>query len=143
MRKKWLLRASVLLGICVAALLMAAPAMAIWDWCDVDPLLNIGGHNVSLDAGYLGNSSDINGKITFTVTVPQGTGVSVVSVEPGAFVKIRYGGDSSTGIQVQVSVNIKTKNLDDTHLTVSLEGAQIAEEQGTTAADLAYSFVVS
>jgi len=142
MRKKLLIRAAVVLGVCLATLLMAAPAMAIWDWCDVDPILTIGGHSVSLDAAYLGDSQDINGKITFVVTVPRGTPVSIDAVDPGVKVKVRYDGDSSNGIPVGVSVSIKSKQTYDTTLTVTLEGTQLTVETGNTDDTLGYSFII-
>lgn len=143
MRKKWLIRATVILGVCVATLLIAAPAMAIWDWCDVDPTLSIGGHTVSLDAAYLGNSHDINGEITFIVTVPRGTPVSIGKVDPGVQLKIRYDGNSSNGIPVEVSAGIKANTNFDTKLTVVLDEKQLVVKNGMTNNSLDYSFVTA
>ena len=143
MRKKWLLRAIVMLGVCVATLLIAAPAMAIWDWCDVDPTLSIGGHPVSLDAAYQGNPADINGKISFVVTVPRGTQVLVGTLEPNVNVKVRFGDASSSGIPVDVSVSIKSKTSYNTSLSVSLDTKQILkQERGKTNSTLEYDFVI-
>ena len=84
MKRKWLIRAAVILGVCMATLLIAAPAMAMWDWCDRDPVLNIGGHTVSLDVSIKGDPQEIRGHIVFSVSVPEGTQVSVISCEPDA-----------------------------------------------------------
>jgi hypothetical protein len=166
MRKKWLIRATVLLGVCVATLLIAAPAMAIWDWCDVDPTLSIGGHTVSLDASYQGDPSQIRGKIEFTVEVPAGTQVKLISCDSTAQVKIVYdkcndnrdnneNGNgrqndnrdsyhkSSKGTSVEVSVDIKSKTAYASLLTVSLDGKKITLQKSTTDKDLDYSFVIA
>jgi hypothetical protein len=143
MKKKWLIRAAIILGVCMAALLIAAPAMAMWDWCDVDPVVSIGGHTVSLDVSIQGDPQQINGHIVFTVSVPQDIQIAVISCAPGVQVKIRKCDDSSTGIPVEVSVGIKTKDTLNTQLSVSLDGVQIVQEQGTTDCDLGYNFVIN
>lgn len=148
MRKKLLIRAAVVLGVCLATLLMAAPAMAIWDWCDVDPTLTIGGHTVSLDASYQGDPSQIRGKIEFIVEVPAGTQVKVVSCDSTAQVKVIYDKNSddrdnegnrynkhndnrnfcntgSRGIAVDISVDIKSKSSFPTQLIIILDAKKI------------------
>lgn len=168
MRKKWLVRAAVVIGVFVASLLVATPAMAMWDWCDCDPVLNIGGHTVSLDAALQGDPKEIRGNIAFTVTVPRGTQINVVYCEPNATVKINYNNSynsnyndnnnstsncndnnswgsfrqSPCSIPVSVSVDINTKTVYNTRLTVGLDGKQIAQVMGTTRHDLEYSFTV-
>ena len=143
MKRKWLIRAAVILGVCMATLLIAAPAMAMWDWCDRDPVLNIGGHTVSLDVSIKGDPQEIRGHIVFSVSVPEGTQVSVISCEPDAKVNINYSDVSSNVIPVAVSVAINTKTTFDAKLTVSLDGKKgtlLAE--GDTDCDLAGSFVL-
>jgi hypothetical protein len=161
MKKKWFIRAAVMLGVCVATLLIAAPAMAMWDWCDIDPVVSIGGHTVSLDAAFQGDPQQIRGDIVFSITVPKGTQVHIISCEPNAEVKINYnngngndcnngnnGNDrssfrqSSRGIPVAVSVDINTRTTFNTRLTVSLDGTQIDQEQGTTRHDLESDFSI-
>jgi len=168
--KKWFLRGVVVLGVFVATLVIAAPAMACWDWCD-DPILTIGGHNVSIVASIEGDPAQIRGNIEFTVTVPKGTQVSVIFCEPNATVRISYNNSSnsnngqngnnnnngqngnnnnssssyrpiSQSIPVDVSVDINSKTVLNTQLTVTLDGQQVAQDQGTTRHDLSCSFTI-
>ena len=142
--KKWLVRAAVVLGVLMATLLVAAPAMAMWSWCSLDPTLNIGGHTVSLQADIQGDPDAVNGNIWFNVTVPKGTPVSVVYIDPGAKVKIYYtDGSSKNKMPVNVSVvDINTRDIYPSRLIVSLDGNQIALVEGTTADDLNYNFTI-
>ena len=162
MKRKWLIRAAVVLGVFVSTLLIAAPAMAMWDWCDVDPVLSIGGHTVSLDASLQGDPQQIRGDIVFSVTVPKGTQIRVVSCERGATVKINYDNSSnnsnnnsnnddnnltacrrgSSSIPVEVSVDINTKTVFNTRLTVTQDGKQIAQVLGTTKHDRECDFTI-
>jgi hypothetical protein len=147
MKNKLLIRAAVILGVCMATLLVATPAMAIWDWCDVDPVLSIDGHNVSLQAAIQGDPQQMHGKIAFRVSVPEGTEVSVISCEPNARVIIKYdksksGVDDDHSIPVEVSVDIKTKTTFNSRLGVSLDGEQISQEQGNTDSELVSSFII-
>ena len=144
MKKKWMIRVAVLFGVCMAALLVAAPAMAMWDWCDVDPSLSIGGHNVSIQAAIQGDPTLIRGNIVFTVEVPFGTQVKVISCDPGAQVRIQYGYNgfyggswggwyqTSRGIPVDVSVDINSWKTFQTSVVVFVDGTQVAQDNATT-----------
>jgi hypothetical protein len=114
MQKKWILRVIVLLGVFVSSLLIVAPAMAIWVWCDVDPTLNIDGHVVSLQTSIQGDPQEINGKIKFSVSVPDGIKSSVVSCDHDA-------------------------NID--QLMVFVDGTQVVFDKGTTDGELVCSFI--
>jgi hypothetical protein len=137
MQKKWILRVIVLLGVFVSSLLIVAPAMAIWVWCDVDPTLNIDGHVVSLQTSIQGDPQEINGKIKFSVSVPDGIKSSVVSCDHDAKVKISGG----KGTQVQVFVDIKTKTTYIDQLMVFVDGTQVVFDKGTTDGELVCSFI--
>ena len=166
MKKKWMVRAAVALGACVAALLITVPAMAMWDWCACDPILDIGGHSVSLDASIQGDPELIRGDIVFTVSVPQGTDISVISCEPGARVHINYSNSgrgygfgsglfkwsvfnhsgphsASNTIPVSVSVKIKSRTEFNTMLVVTVDDVQVAQDEGTTRHNLNCDFTIS
>ena len=153
MKKKWMIRVAVLFGVCMAALLVAAPAMAMWDWCDVDPSLSIGGHDVSIQASIQGDPSLIRGNITFTVEVPYRTHVEVISCDPGGKVVIKYdspgpkggrGNKTSKGIPVEVSVDINSQETFHTKVVVYADGKQVAQDTATTTrGDLDCQFTLS
>ena len=143
MNKKWLVRAAVVLGVLMATLLVTTPVMAAWSWCSLDPVLNIDGHTMSLQADIQGDPDAVNGNIWFKVTVPEGTPVSVVYIDPGAKVKIYYtDGSSKNKISVDVSVDINTRETYPSRLIVILDGKQIALVEGTTADELIYNFTI-
>jgi hypothetical protein len=155
MKSKWFLRVAAILGVCMASLLVATPAMAMWSWCDVDPVLNIEGHTVSLDALLQGDPTQIRGDIVFSVTIPEGTHVSVIFCEPNARVEINYDRTkcdedknhskksvNSHEIPVDVSVEINTKTTFNTKLVVTLDGKLILQEEGTTNHDLEANFTI-
>lgn len=153
--RKWLPRGMVVLGVCVAMLLVASPAMAKWSWSDCDPILDIEGHTVSLLASIEGDPAQIDGQILFNVTLPRGTDVAVVYCEPNARVKINYNnasgwdvdnawsrGNRSSAIPVSVSVDIDSKEKFNTRLVVTVDGVQVAQELGTTRGKLFSSFII-
>ena len=155
MNKRWLLRAATVLGVCIAALLITTPAMAKWSWSDCDPILDIEGHTVSLLASIEGDPAQIRGEILFNVSLPRGTDVSVVYCEPNARVKINYsnaGGwddddcwsrrNNSHAIPVSVSVDINSKTKFNTRLEITLDGEQVAQDQGTTRGKLSCNFTI-
>jgi hypothetical protein len=144
----------------MAALLVAAPAMAMWDWCDVDPSLSIGGHDVSIQAAIQGDPTLIRGNIVFTVEVPFGTQIRVDSCDPGARVVIKYDysgfsfgfGNSYWGgwnkpskdIPVDVSVDINSWKTFQTRVVVFVDGKQVAQDTATTTrGDLDCQFTLS
>jgi hypothetical protein len=139
-------------------LLIATPAMAMWDWCDVDPILDIDGHTVSIDASVQGDPQQICGDIVFSVSVPRGTPVSVIYCEPNARVKINYNSSYNSnscdegerfsrheglrGIPVSVSVDINSKAKFNTRVIVTVDGEQVAQDQETTRGKLSCSFTI-
>ncbi len=147
MKSKWFIRVAVILGVCLTMLLVANPAMAMWSWCDLDPELNIDGHTVKLDAGFLVdtvNPQSVNGKITFNITVPVGTQISVMSCEPGANVKIRYDKSNVNSVdEVVISVDIKTRIECGTRLTVTGLNDGSVEIPGTSGSAIEYRFNLS
>ena len=135
---------------------------------------------------FQGDPGLIRGDIVFTVSVPQGTDISVVSCEPGATVHINYsnsgcgngfgsGSDNGFGygldygfgnsfgsgflrwgvsshfsnhsgsndIPVSVSVDINSKTKFNTMLVVTVDGVQVAQEEGTTKHNLDSDFTIS
>jgi hypothetical protein len=112
--------------------------MAMWDWCDVDPVLNIGGHIVTIRASILGDPEAINGKIKFYVVVPDGVSSSVISVDHGGKVKVTCG----TGAKVEVIAAIKTKTTYDSQLIVLVDGNPAASALGTTDNALDCTFLI-
>ncbi len=147
MKTKWLARIAVVLGVCATTLLVATPVAAVWDWCEVDPTLNIGGHTVTLQAFVQGDPDDIIGQTVFTVVVPAGTRTSIVSLEKAAKVNFVYSGwPSANSIPVRVSADIKTKHRQSypARLTASIDGqAPVVLDEGTTSRDLSGSFTLS
>lgn len=165
MKKKWLVRGAVALGICVATLLITVPAMAMWDWCGHDPVLAIAGHTVSLDASVQGDPQQIRGDIVVTVSVPQGTDITIVSIDAGTEVHINYSNSGcgwgygsslfkwsvpdhftkhgqSDDIPVSVSVDINSKTQFNTMLVVTVDGVQVAQDQSTTCGSLGCDFTI-
>ena len=136
MNKKWLVRAAVVIGIFMATVLISAPAMAMWSWCDVDPVLNIGGHTVHVQAFIQGDPQKIHGNVEFTVSVPKGTKISVISIDPTYKIQVTISyytnKSSSPGIPVAVTVKIGTKEAYPTNLVVSVDTIQVANVLGTT-----------
>jgi hypothetical protein len=136
MNKKWILRVTVVLAVVISALLMVAPVMAMWDWCEVDPALNINGHTVNIVASIQGNPQDINGKIKFVVVVPEGVSSSIISCDHAGKVKI----DTGTGAEVEVFAYLKTKTTYASQLIVNIDGNQVAFARGTTDNQLTCTF---
>jgi hypothetical protein len=125
MSKKWLVRILGVIGVVTSALLVTTPVAAMWDWCEVDPTLSISGHTVALQASMQGDPQAVIGQTVFTVSVPWGTSVSVVSIEKGAKVNINYCGMAwGNTVPVRVNVDIKTKGRTSykTRLTVCVDG---------------------
>ncbi len=136
--RKWMARVATALVVCVASLVIATPAMAIMSWCDLDPVININGHTVSMDAAVLGDPQEIHGHVTFNVTVPRGTQVDIISIDEGAKVKIRYSKESVD--TVEISVDIKTKTTYEAKLVVLMDDQQLTEVLGTTNSPLEFAF---
>jgi hypothetical protein len=136
MSKKWFGRLLAVIGAITAAMLVTIPVAAMWDWCEVDPTLNIGGHIVALQASMQGDPQQICGQISFTVSVPRGTRVSVLSVEKGAKVDINYCGvawGNTTPVRVSVDIKTKGKTSYKTRLTVNVDGgAPTVLDESTT-----------
>jgi hypothetical protein len=108
MKKKWMIRVAVLIGTLMAALLVAAPAMAMWDWCDVDPSMTIANHAVALHVAIQGNPDALPDNIAFTVSVPKGTVLTMGDTQ-GLKVKVKYNAKADlTGTAVVVSVNVNS-----------------------------------
>ena len=126
--KNWILRGAAILGVLISSLLIVAPAMAMWDWCDVDPTLSIGSHTVSIMASVKGDPQDINGKIKFYVVAPEGLSSSVISTERAAKVKLSAGNNGN----VEITADIKTKAVYEWKIEVLVDGAQTAVVYGTT-----------
>ena len=134
MKKHRLLRVAVILSVCITALLIATPVLAMWSWCDIDPVLSIGGNTVQLHAiVYCETPEEIRGHVVFEVTVPKGTDASVISIDPyvKAKVKIKENKKAPAG-QVVVTVDINTKKTYDVQFEVTLNGVQIAFITGDT-----------
>ena len=151
MTKKWIMRALMMAVVFVAALVIAVPTMAMWSWCDIDPVVNINGHIVSIDVGLQGDPQQIRGEIEFTVTVPKGTLVKVVSCDSNAEVNVKYNnsarswdknGSNEGSTPVDISVDINTKTTFNTRVTVSMDGKQVIQETGTTKHDLDCNFII-
>ncbi len=147
MKRKWLVRSAVILGVLMSTVLVVVPAMAIWDWCDVDPVVSIGGHTVNLDASIQGDPGQITGNIEFTVTVPLGTEVNVISSQPGATVDIQYmkwfpAGFFTRFVPVYVNVDINTKAVYNTRLVVTVDGQKVASDAGNTRGELNCIFIL-
>jgi hypothetical protein len=140
MNKKWIVRAAAVAAVCVASLLIAAPVLAPWGWCDVDPVLNVNGHTVNLDAAIQGDPQVLNNGVDFYVVVPRGTEISVVSCDQGADVTIINAPWRSDSIYVWVCFN--THSNFPAMLTVLVDGQQVSQATGTTNLGLGGSFSV-
>ena len=136
--KNWILRGAAILAILISTLLIAAPAMAIWDWCDVDPIVSIGTHTVSIMTSIPGDPHDINGKIKIYVVVPEGLPSSVISSDHAGKVKLSTGNNT----EVEVTAQIKTKVAYDSKLVVLVDGIEAATVTGTTDNALVCTFMI-
>jgi hypothetical protein len=149
MKNKWLIRSAVVLGACMAAVLIAAPVMAAWSWCSVDPVYSINGHTLRLQAEIQGDPEDVRGHVTFRVEVPKGTDISLVSLDPEwkAKSEIHYVNDrdgkkdehdkdnedvTPGTIPVKVTYDLKTTEDYPCVLIVTLDNQEIARVDGTT-----------
>ena len=151
MTKKWIMRTMVMAVVFVAALDIAVPTMAMWSWGDIYPVVNINGHTVSIDAGLQGELQQMIGKIAFTITVPKGTLVKVISCDSNAEVNVKYNnssrswdkkGSNEGSTAVDISVDINSKTTFNTRVTVSIDGKQVIQETGTTKHDLDCNFII-
>ncbi len=136
MNRKWLIRAAVAVAVSVAALLVAVPVMAPWGWCEVDPVLNVNGHTVNLDAIIEGDPAALSGAV-FHVNAPAGTQINVICVDPGASVKVNYNNGSSS---IAVSVDFETEIEYPAIFYVLVDGQQVAQATGTTLQELEAAF---
>jgi hypothetical protein len=143
MKKKWMIRVAVLIGTLMAALLVAAPAMAMWDWCDVDPSMTIANHAVELHVAILTDPNALPDNISFTVSVPKGTALTMGDTG-GTKVKVKYNGKAaSTGTAVAVSVNVNSGENLQIEFMVFDNTKKIADIFGFTHGPaLSYSFVL-
>jgi hypothetical protein len=140
MNRKWLIRAAVSIAVCAASLLIAAPVLAPWGWCDEDPVLNINGYKVNLDAAYQGDPSLVSG-MEFHVNAPAGTQISLLACDPGATITINFNnGNGNQGIKVSVEFNTGEEYA--ATLTVSVAGTPVNQVAGNTQEGLATSFNV-
>jgi len=136
--KNWMLRGVAILGVLISTLLIVAPAMAMWDWCDVDPTLSIGSHTISIMASIKGDPQDINGKIKFYVIVPDGVSSSIISCDHAGKVKLTSGPVADC----EVIAAIKTKSTYKSQLVVLVDGVPAATVLGTTDNALVCTFLI-
>jgi hypothetical protein len=140
LNKKWLLRAMVAVAVGIVSLLIAVPVLAPWGYCDTDPVLSINGHTVNLDAAIQGDPSALSGA-TFHVNAPAGTQIDVISVDPGAVLKINCNNGNNQSIKV--SVDFQTSSEYSAIFSVSVDGQTVAQSSGTTLEELSASFSAS
>ena len=93
MGTKWLSRLVITAAVGLSSLLMLPmPVAAGWAWCEVDPLIVIDGHQVTLE-GLVGGeeaavAQAIKGNTWFKVYVPRGVDTEIISTETKVKVQI-------------------------------------------------------
>ncbi len=140
MRKLWLVRAAVPAALILTMLLVAAPAMAIWEWCEMDPELVIDGHAVTLQALVEGESGQVaqavRGNTWFRVYIPRGVDGAVVSTEDKVKAKIfedkELVTDGAGAIPFNVALTVNTHGTYPLCLIVSVDGEIVGEVFGNT-----------
>jgi hypothetical protein len=149
MKKQWFWRLAVMLGVITTFFLVAAPALAIWDWCAFDPQLNINGTTlgVQIMVGTDHGSPNklFNGNMVLTVSVPVGTDTGFISCDKKikvVFVETAGLTASVAGTPVDIYLQLKAKGSDPLKMTVTLDGVQLTEIVGLTDGPINYSLVI-
>jgi hypothetical protein len=147
MKKSLFLRLAAILIACVAFLAVAAPALADWEWCIIDPHVTVGGHQLQLEA-LIGAQGplDLIGDAQFIVAVPPGVPASVTYCDPGTqcriFVdpRLQVGPDGS--IPLRAAVVVLTRTQHPVVFEVMVDGQLAVQVEGTTGAFISTSLVL-
>jgi hypothetical protein len=149
MKKLWFCRLAVVLGVITSFFLVAAPALAIWDWCAFDPHLNINGATldvkVMVGTDHGSPNKLFNGNMVLTVTVPVGTDTGVISCDKKikvVFIETNGLTANAAGTPVDIGLQIRAKGSDPLKLIVTLDGVQLTEIVELTDAPINYSLVI-
>jgi hypothetical protein len=148
MKKLWFYRLAVVVGVITSFFLVAAPALAIWDWCAFDPQLKINGHVVDINVLIQtdGNQDKIfNGNMVFTITVPRGTDADIIYCEKKVKVRIveaTWPASSGTNTPVAISLQIKAEECNPLKMIVTLDGQSNAIVDGVTCRVTNYNLVI-
>lgn len=150
MKKTWLMRAAVPFAVCLVILLMSTPAMAIWEWCEMDPELIIDGHTVTLKALVEGDSADvaqaIHGNTWFRVYVPRGVDSALVSTEEKVKAKVfkdkNLEVDADGGVPFTVSLKVNTQEAYPLYMVVLVDGEVVGEIFGDTSNGIKAQFIL-
>jgi hypothetical protein len=144
MKKMWLMRLAVIATVCLSMLMIASPALAIWEWCELDPVITIDGHTVSIQGMVQGDPQQvaraIKGNILFEVSVPHGVNTKVVFIEKNAKLKITEDKCSSEhdnhAVNIDVALSVKTHEEYPMMLKISVDGVVVGEILGNTEHEL-------
>jgi hypothetical protein len=149
MKKTILLRLAIVLAAVATFFLIAAPAMAIWDWCMFDPELKINDYTVDvkvmIENDHGSPNSLFNGNMILTVSVPPGTDTGVISCDKKikvVFVENDTLSASGPGTQVDINLQIRAKGSVPLKMIVSQDGVPYPEIDASTVDPISYSLTV-
>lgn len=150
MKKTWLMRAAVPFAVCLVMLLVSAPAMAIWEWCEMDPELIIDGHTVTLKALVEGDSADVaqavHGNTWFKVYVPLDVDSVLISTEEKVKAKVFNDKDleidDNGGVPFTVSLRVNTESAYPLRMVVLVDGEIVGEIFGDTLNGINAQFIL-
>jgi hypothetical protein len=146
-KKSLFLRLAAIMVACVAFLAVAAPALADWEWCIIDPHVTVGGHQLQLEA-LIGAQGplDLIGDAQFMVAVPPGVPARVTFCDPGTQCRIvvdprlQVGPDGAIPMRAAVIVFARTQHP--VMFEVLVDGEQAAGVEGMTGAFISTSLVL-
>ena len=150
MKINWVMRTAILIAVCLSMLIVSTPALAIWEWCEMDPELVIDGHTITLQALVERESTEVaeavHGITWFRVYVPRGIDAAVVSTEDRVKAKIfkdkDLAVDGAGAVPVKVALTVNTQDIYPLCLRVSVDGEIVGEIFGDTSNTLTAQFIL-
>jgi hypothetical protein len=150
MKNKWLSSLAATVVVSIVTVLLPAPVSAMWSWCEVDPVVVIDGHQVTLE-GFVGGEEAavdkaMKGNTWFYVYVPRGVDTKIVSTEP--HVKVKICQDQSLDVKngavpFTVVLSVNTPKADyPMMMKVVIDNVMQPEANGSTATELKAHFTL-
>ncbi len=145
MKRSFLLRLAAILIACVAFLAVAAPALADWTWCIIDPHVTVADHHLELKA-YYQEGITLAGDAEFFVAIPPDVPASVTYCDPGTQCAVivdpslQVGPNGAIPVRAGVLVNAQPQGA--VLLTVIADGVQLAQVPGTSGALISTDIVL-
>ena len=130
MKNHWLIRVGAILAACALALLAVVPVAAPWGWCEVDPVLSVDGHELSIDIAIQGDPAAIQDGMKAFINLPGAADVSLISSDSNVSTRIVV--NHGVSEKARVSVKFDTRENYPAKLTITLDGNQVAVVEGTT-----------